>query len=102
MNSELTANCSSDNSMDTTGSKTQIYNIKFFFRGRRIAEDCEPPTDLIDDFLDFVANGVLHFGWDQADNSRIEHAYCDENCAIETCLAFGWPYTASLRESLKA
>ena len=83
-------------------SKTTVYNLKFFFRGRQIAEECEPPTDLIDDFLDFIANGIIHLGWDQSNEIEIEHSYCSDNCAIETCLVFGWPYSISVRESLKA
>ena len=85
---------------DDSCSKTMVYNIKFFFRGKRIAEECEPPNDLIDDFLDFVANGILHEGWDTVKEDTLEHLYCTDDCAIETCLVFGWPYSISVRDSL--
>ena len=93
---------SADNESSSTMAKTTVYNIKFFFRGRQIAEECEPPADLIDDFLDFVANGILHCGWDQEREAPLEHNHCTEDCAIETCLVFGWPYTISVRDSIAA
>lgn len=93
---------SSEVSSTSSCSKTKVYNLRFFFRGKQIAEECEPPTDLIDDFLDFIANGIIHLGWDQNNSSVTEHSYCTDDCAIETCIVFGWPYSISVRESLKA
>ena len=87
---------------DDSNTKTMVYNIKFFFRGKRTAEECEPPDDLIYDFLDMVANGILHVGWDNSTNANVKHNHCTDECSIETCLVFGWPYSISVRESLEA
>ena len=86
-------------SLEMSGSKTEVYSIKFFFKGRRIAEESEPPADLIDEFIDFVADGIIHQEWDANESTFIEHNSCDEDCAVEACLIFGWPYTSSVREA---
>ena len=83
-------------------SKTQVYTVNFYFRGRRIAEECEPPTNLIEDFLDMLANSLIHEDWNEDEGTFIEHDYCTEECAIETCIIMGRPYTCSLREALIA
>ena len=84
------------------GSRTTVYSCSFYYRGRRITDECEPPADLIDDFLDFLAGGLIQVEWDGANNTFVEHDYCTEDCAIETCVIFGRPYTRSLREAFEA
>lgn len=84
------------------GSRTTVYSCSFYYRGRRITDECEPPTDLIDDFLDFLADGLVQNEWDETNDAFIEHDYCTEHCAIETCVILGRPYTKSLREAFEA
>ena len=86
---------------NSSGSKTEIYNVKFYFRGRRIAEENEPPANLIDDFLEFLANGLVQREWDESRDSYVEHDYCTDECAIETCIIMGRPYTSSLRAAME-
>ena len=85
--------------MDSDGS-TAVYETKFFFRGRRIAEANEPPSDVVEVFLDFIAAGLVVPGSDSGEEGQ--HKYCDDNCAIETCIVIGRPYTASVKEAFEA
>ena len=85
------------NSVNTTA----VYGVKYFFRGRRIAAENEPPADLVDVFLDFVTGGLVRPGADIDEAEGHKH-YCDENCAIETCIVLGRPYTDSVKEALEA
>jgi len=87
---------------ETDDSRAQVYAVSFYFRGRRIADECEPPTNLVEDFLDFIANSLVHRNWDSLNGTFEEHEYCTEECAIETCIIMGRPYTCSLREALAA
>ena len=82
-------------------SETAVYSVSFYFRGRRITESSEPPTNLIDGFLDVLASGLFHPGWDHENDTFLEHS-CGDDCAIETCIVFGRPYTKSVRESFAA
>ena len=86
--------------MESVGSAT-VYGIKYFFRGRRIAVENEPPTDLVDVFLDFVAEGLVMPGTENDAKEQHKH-YCDEVCAIETCVVIGRPYTNSVKEAFEA
>ena len=88
-------------SSELTISKTEVYNVKYFFKGRRIADESEPPADLIDDFIDYLADGITTFGWEKERGLITEHPYCTEDCAVEVCIAFGWPYTRDLRQALE-
>ena len=85
--------------MESGGSAT-VYGIKYFFRGRRIAVENEPPSDLIDVFLDFVADGLVIPGSGNVAKEQHKH-YCDESCAIETCIVLGRPYTNSVKEAFE-
>ena len=80
--------------------RTAVYETKFFFRGRQIAEANEPPSDLVEVFLDFIAAGLVAPG--MGSESEGQHRYCDENCAIETCIVIGNPYTKSVKEAFEA
>ena len=80
---------------------TAVYGVKYFFRGRRIAAENDPPADLVDVFLDFITGGLVCPGFDQEGAERHKH-FCDENCAIETCIVLGRPYTDSVKEALEA
>ena len=81
-----------------SANSTAVYGVKYFFRGRRIAAENEPPPDLVDVFLDFIIGGLAYPG---SDTDGHKH-YCDENCAIETCIVMGRPYTDSVKEALEA
>ena len=88
-------------SSEITLSKTTVYGIKFFFRGRQMDEDSEPPSNLIDDFLDMVISGIACRDWDWEKDEEMEHTSCTEDCAIETCVVIGQPYSNSVEDSLK-
>lgn len=83
-------------------SKTTVYGIKFFFRGRQLDEESEPPSNLIDDFIDLLIGGLARNEWDAEKDQEIEHDFCTEECAIETCIVMGRPYATSLEEALAA
>ena len=78
----------------------ECYDIKHFYRGRRIHQDDEPPEDLTRRFLDFLTTGLVHPGWSAEKDDFLEH-YCDDACAIEACIIIGQPYTQSVMEAVK-
>ena len=80
---------------------TAVYSVKFFFRGRKIAIDNEPPADIVDAFLDFLTGGLVVPEWDIEKEKAHKH-YCDSRCAIETCIVMGVPYTDSVMDACKA
>ena len=75
------------------------YEVKYFYRGRRIHEDDEPPSNLTERFLDLMTNGLVHPGWSHETDEVSQHS-CDDNCAIETCIVIGRPYTNSVLEAV--
>ena len=79
---------------------TAVYSVKFFFRGRRIAVDNEPPADIVDAFLNFFTGGMVMNDWNADKNEAHKH-YCDSRCAIETCIVLGAPYTESVMDACK-
>ena len=76
------------------------YEIKFFFRGKRIHEDDEPPADLTERFLDLMTCGLVHPGWSTERDDLIQHS-CNDNCAIEACIIIGRPYTNSVMDAVR-
>ena len=79
---------------------TAVYAVKFFFRGRRIAVDNEPPADVVDAFLNFFTGGLVIPDWNGKADEAHKH-YCDSRCAIETCIVLGMPYTESVMDACK-
>ena len=94
----MSSECST---MECSTSKTTVYGIKFYFRGRQIDEESEPPADLIDDFIDMIVGGIACRDWDWEKNAEVEHKYCTEDCAIETCIVMGQPFYKTVEDSLK-
>ena len=94
--------CESSENHEMSMSKTTVYGIKFYFRGRRLDDDSEPPSNLVDDFLDIILSGIARRDWDWENDTEIEHKHCTELCAIETCIIMGQPYHKSVEDSLKA
>ena len=78
--------------------KACVYDVKFFFRGRRIKEENEPPINIIEEALNFITMGIVHPGWDESKGRNRVHT-CNENCALEVCLVWGRPYVNSVMEA---
>ena len=82
-------------------SEFACYDVKFFYRGRRIHEDDEPPSNLTDNFLNMLTSGIIHPGW-SIENQEIHRHSCGSNCAIEACIIIGRPYCNTVYEALSA
>ena len=76
------------------------YEVKCFFRGKRIHEDYEPPHEITERFLDLITCGLVHPGWSNSRDDVRQHR-CNENCAIEVCIILGRPYTNSVLDAVK-
>ena len=91
----------SNSELTMSMTKTTVYGIKFYFRGRQLDDDSEPPSNLIDDFLDIIISGIACRDWDRERDTEAEHKHCNEYCAIETCVVMGQPFYKSVEDSLK-
>ena len=76
-----------------------VYNTKYFYRGRQIDEDFEPPYNFTEEFINHMTNGLVHPGWSEANDDFESHS-CSSNCSIESCIIFGQPYTSSVLEAV--
>ena len=74
------------------------YGFKIYFRGRQIREDCLPPDDLIENFIERFTNGLAHSGWSW-ENDDFEKHHCHMEYSIETCILLGYPLTDSVQQS---
>lgn len=76
-----------------------VYQTFFYYRGRLMDEDSEPPSNFTDKFLDSLTAGLIHPGWSEDLQDIAEHA-CKEECALETFIVMGRPYTKNIREAV--
>ena len=76
-----------------------VYGVTFFYRGRMIHEDFEPPSNFTDKFLDELTLGLVHPGWSMERNEVISHS-CKAECALETFIIMGRPYTKDLKTAV--
>ena len=76
-----------------------VYGVSFFYRGRLIHEDFEPPSNFTDKFLDELTSGLVHPGWSVERNEIIPHS-CKAECALETFIIMGRPYTKDLKTAV--
>ena len=78
--------------------KTDVYSVRFFFRGREIKSENEPPRDIVEEYLNYVTTGIAHPGWDIKKDDFKAHI-CSDNCSVEACIIWGRPYTDSVIEA---
>ena len=76
-----------------------VYQTSYFYRGRLVDEDYEPPSNFTDKFLDELTAGITHPGWSVDAHELIKHS-CKAECALETFLVMGRPYTKNIKEAL--
>ena len=76
-----------------------VYQTSFYYRGRLMDEDCEPPSNFTDRFLDSFTAGLIHPGWSIESQELIEHS-CKAECALETFILMGRPYTKDIKEAV--
>ena len=78
--------------------KLDVYSVRFFFRGREIRSENEPPRNIVVEYLNFVTSGIAHPGWDDEKDDLKVHL-CSINCGMEACIVWGRPYTDSVMEA---
>ena len=76
-----------------------VYQTYFYYRGRLVDEDCEPPSNFTDKFLDKLTAGLTHPGWSTESHELIKHS-CKAECALETFIIMGRPYTDSIQQAV--
>ena len=76
-----------------------VYQTSFYYRGRLVDEDCEPPSSFTDGFLDQLTSGIIHPGWSVDSHEIIKHS-CKAECALETFIIMGRPYTKNIMEAV--
>ena len=76
-----------------------VYQTFYYYRGRLMDEDSEPPSNFTDKFLDSLTAGLIHPGWSEERQEVIAHS-CREECALETFIILGRPYTNNIREAV--
>ena len=77
-----------------------IYEVRHYFRARRIDPESEPPEDLIEDFLIQLTESMIHQGWSDEENRLIPHR-CTNRCTLETFIVIGRPFTYNVLEAVK-
>ena len=76
-----------------------VYGVKYFLRGRQVADTHEPPYKFTEVFLNKLTDGLAHPGWSNSDNCELTHN-CDDGCGIECCIVMGRPYTNSVMDAV--
>ena len=76
-----------------------VYQTFYYYRGRLIDEDFEPPSNFTDKFLDHLTAGLIHPGWSEERQQIITHA-CKAECALETVIIMGRPYTKDVKQAV--
>ena len=76
-----------------------VYQTFYYYRGRLVDEDFEPPSNFTDRFLDHLTAGLIHPGWSEERQQIITHA-CKAECALETVIIMGRPYTKDVKEAV--